>query len=113
KIGRYAGKSHEGVIAPHPAPGQAGRPWRAGRRRGSPFGAQPAEGVADAPGAARPGSLWRSGAPCPPGRPGGIGVVEARLTIFPEESHELTRKGKPRHRVENFKEILSWLDKHV
>ncbi|ABP50318.1 MAG: S9 family peptidase [Pyrobaculum arsenaticum] len=39
--------------------------------------------------------------------------VEARLAIFPEESHELTRKGKPRHRVENFKEILSWLDKHV
>ncbi|MEM0484999.1 MAG: S9 family peptidase [Pyrobaculum sp.] len=39
--------------------------------------------------------------------------VETRLVLFPEESHELTRKGKPRHRVENFKEILNWLDKYV
>jgi len=39
--------------------------------------------------------------------------VETRLALFPEESHELTRKGKPRHRVENFKEILNWLDKYV
>lgn len=75
KIGRCAGKSHEGATAPHPAPGQAGRPWRAGRRRG-----EPAEGVADAPGAALPGSLWRSGAPWPPGRPGGIGVVSDVLS---------------------------------
>jgi acylaminoacyl-peptidase len=39
--------------------------------------------------------------------------VETKLVLFPEESHELTRKGKPRHRVENFKEILNWLDKYV
>jgi len=39
--------------------------------------------------------------------------VDARLVLFPEESHELTRKGKPRHRVENFKEILNWLDRYV
>ncbi|MEM1598399.1 MAG: S9 family peptidase [Pyrobaculum sp.] len=39
--------------------------------------------------------------------------VDARLVLFPEENHELTRKGKPRHRVENFKEILNWLDSHV
>lgn len=39
--------------------------------------------------------------------------VETRLVLFPEESHELTRKGKPRHRVENFNEILSWLEKYV
>ncbi|AAL64319.1 paREP13 [Pyrobaculum aerophilum str. IM2] len=55
----------ESPYAPHPAPGRAGRPWRAGRRRG-----EPAEGVSDTPGVARPGSLWRSGAPCPPGTPG-------------------------------------------
>lgn len=29
--------------------------------------------------------------------------VDTRLALFPEESHELTRRGKPRHRVENFK----------
>ena len=39
--------------------------------------------------------------------------VETKLVLFPEESHELTRKGKPRHRVENFYDILNWLDKYV
>jgi acylaminoacyl-peptidase len=39
--------------------------------------------------------------------------VETKLVLFPEESHELTRKGKPRHRVENFNEMLNWLDKYV
>jgi len=39
--------------------------------------------------------------------------VETKLVLFPEESHELTRKGKPRHRVKNFYQILDWLDKYV
>jgi Dipeptidyl aminopeptidases/acylaminoacyl-peptidases len=39
--------------------------------------------------------------------------VETKLVLFPEESHELTRKGKPRHPVKSFYEILNWLDKYV
>ena len=34
--------------------------------------------------------------------------VETRLVIFPNEDHDLSRKGKPKHRVERLWEILRW-----
>lgn len=34
--------------------------------------------------------------------------VEAELLIFPGENHELSRSGRPRHRVERFEAILEW-----
>ncbi len=39
--------------------------------------------------------------------------VEARLAVFPGESHDLSRSGKPRHRVERLKLILDWLERHL
>ncbi|AEA13218.1 acylamino-acid-releasing enzyme, putative [Thermoproteus uzoniensis 768-20] len=39
--------------------------------------------------------------------------VETKLVLFPGESHELTRKGKPRHRIEDLKQKLEWLDRHL
>ncbi len=39
--------------------------------------------------------------------------VETRLVLFPRENHDLSRSGKPRHRVERLREILRWLDKHL
>ncbi len=39
--------------------------------------------------------------------------VEARLVLFPGESHELTRKGKPKHRVEDLRQKLEWLERHL
>ena len=34
--------------------------------------------------------------------------TEAEMLVFPGEDHELTRSGKPRHRVERFAAILDW-----
>ena len=40
--------------------------------------------------------------------------VEAELVRFPEEEgHELSRSGKPRHRVERFQIILEWHDRFL
>ncbi|GMQ85922.1 MAG: S9 family peptidase [Acidimicrobiia bacterium] len=40
--------------------------------------------------------------------------VEAELVRFPaEEGHELSRGGKPKHRVERFEIILEWHDRHL
>ncbi|MEM0015362.1 MAG: S9 family peptidase [Zestosphaera sp.] len=39
--------------------------------------------------------------------------VETRLLLFPNENHELTRSGKPKHRVENLKHITRWFLKHL
>jgi dipeptidyl aminopeptidase/acylaminoacyl peptidase len=40
--------------------------------------------------------------------------VNAELVRFPaEEGHELSRKGKPKHRVERFEIILDWHDRHL
>jgi acylaminoacyl-peptidase len=39
--------------------------------------------------------------------------VEARLVMFPGESHELTRKGRPKHRVEDLREKIDWLKRHL
>ena len=32
---------------------------------------------------------------------------------FPGESHDLSRNGQPRHRLERLRHILAWLDKHL
>ncbi|KAA9087355.1 S9 family peptidase [Microbacterium radiodurans] len=34
--------------------------------------------------------------------------TDAEMLIFPGEDHELTRSGRPRHRVERFEAILDW-----
>ena len=38
---------------------------------------------------------------------------EALFIRFPDESHELSRSGKPRHRLARFDYILGWFDKHL
>jgi dipeptidyl aminopeptidase/acylaminoacyl peptidase len=35
------------------------------------------------------------------------------MVQFPGESHELSRSGKPRHRVERLQHIVAWMDKYV
>jgi dipeptidyl aminopeptidase/acylaminoacyl peptidase len=35
------------------------------------------------------------------------------MVRFPEESHELSRSGKPWHRVERLRHIVGWFDKHL
>ncbi len=39
--------------------------------------------------------------------------VEARMCVFHGENHELSRSGKPLHRVRRLKEITDWFDKHT
>ncbi|MEO7348865.1 MAG: S9 family peptidase [Terrimesophilobacter sp.] len=39
--------------------------------------------------------------------------VEAELLIFPGENHELSRSGRPRHRVQRFEAILDWWQRHL
>lgn len=39
--------------------------------------------------------------------------TEAELLVFPGEDHELTRSGRPRHRVERFEAILEWWGRHL
>ena len=38
--------------------------------------------------------------------------VESRMVIFQGENHELSRSGKPRHRIRRLKEITEWFQKH-
>ncbi|MBQ6334657.1 MAG: S9 family peptidase [Erysipelotrichaceae bacterium] len=38
--------------------------------------------------------------------------VETRLVLFHGENHELSRSGKPSHRIRRLKEISEWFDKH-
>ena len=35
------------------------------------------------------------------------------MVQFPGENHELSRSGKPRHRVERLQHIVAWMDKYV
>jgi dipeptidyl aminopeptidase/acylaminoacyl peptidase len=35
------------------------------------------------------------------------------MVRFPGESHELSRSGKPVHRVERLRHIAHWMDKYV
>ena len=39
--------------------------------------------------------------------------VEAEFLRFPGEGHELSRSGKPKHRLERFEAILEWHQRHV
>jgi dipeptidyl aminopeptidase/acylaminoacyl peptidase len=39
--------------------------------------------------------------------------VDARLCMFKGENHELSRGGKPKHRIRRLKEITHWFDKYL
>lgn len=39
--------------------------------------------------------------------------TEVELLVFPGEDHELTRSGRPRHRIERFEAILDWWGRHL
>jgi len=39
--------------------------------------------------------------------------VEAELLIFPGENHELSRAGRPRHRVQRFEAMLDWWHRYL
>lgn len=39
--------------------------------------------------------------------------VETELVIFPGENHELSRSGRPRHRVQRFEIILDWWKRYL
>ncbi|WP_461024394.1 S9 family peptidase [Thalassiella azotivora] len=39
--------------------------------------------------------------------------VESELLLFPGEGHELTRSGRPRHRVARFEHLLRWWARHL
>ncbi len=39
--------------------------------------------------------------------------VPAELLLFPAESHELSRSGRPRHRQQRFEHILRWWGEHL
>jgi acylaminoacyl-peptidase len=39
--------------------------------------------------------------------------VETEFVRFPGESHELSRSGSPKHRVERLNHIVRWFEKHL
>lgn len=39
--------------------------------------------------------------------------VDARLCMFRGENHELSRSGKPKHRIRRLTEITNWMDKYL
>lgn len=39
--------------------------------------------------------------------------IPARLVLFPGENHDLSRKGKPKHRVKRLEEIINWFNKYL
>ena len=39
--------------------------------------------------------------------------VETRLVMFRGENHELSRSGKPTHRIRRLEEIVAWFDRHL
>lgn len=39
--------------------------------------------------------------------------VQTELLVFPGENHELSRSGRPRHRVQRFAAILDWWSRHL
>lgn len=39
--------------------------------------------------------------------------VETKLVIFPKENHDLSRSGKPKHRIERLKAITEWMEKYL
>ena len=38
--------------------------------------------------------------------------ISSRLCLFHGENHELSRSGKPLHRIRRLQEIQAWLDEH-
>ncbi len=38
---------------------------------------------------------------------------EVLFVRFPDENHEMSRSGKPRHRLERFRYILDWFNDHL
>lgn len=41
------------------------------------------------------------------------GGVDAEMLVFPGEDHELTRAGRPQHRVQRFDAVLEWWGRHL
>lgn len=39
--------------------------------------------------------------------------VDSRLVMFREENHELSRSGKPKHRLRRLQEMLAWFDRYL
>jgi dipeptidyl aminopeptidase/acylaminoacyl peptidase len=39
--------------------------------------------------------------------------VDSRLVIFREENHELSRSGKPKHRLRRLQEMLAWFNRYL
>ena len=39
--------------------------------------------------------------------------VDSRLVMFKGENHELSRSGKPKHRIKRLEEITNWFDKYL
>lgn len=39
--------------------------------------------------------------------------AEIEMLLFPGEGHELSRSGRPRHRLQRFEAILDWWDRHL
>lgn len=39
--------------------------------------------------------------------------VPTKLVIFPGENHDLSRSGKPKHRIERLREIVEWFSKYL
>ncbi|MTD57360.1 S9 family peptidase [Amycolatopsis pithecellobii] len=39
--------------------------------------------------------------------------AEVEMLLFPGEGHELTRSGKPRHRIQRFEAVLEWWSRHL
>lgn len=39
--------------------------------------------------------------------------VDSEFLLFPGEGHELSRSGRPKHRLARFEHILAWWDKHL
>ncbi len=38
--------------------------------------------------------------------------VESKIVAFRGENHELSRSGKPKHRIKRLNEITQWFEKH-
>jgi len=39
--------------------------------------------------------------------------IDTRLVLFPKENHNLSRKGKPKHRKKRLEEIVGWFNKYL
>jgi len=39
--------------------------------------------------------------------------VKTKLALFPDENHELSRSGKPDHRIKRYNLIIEWFDDNI